>query len=180
MLDMGDATLSSNHYVPLARVDGLIANIDWARCLDAHRSLSHSLPFHVLQKKARISRACRADATGGYEYAGRAEIARINQQEVVTAAAEIAQRGITSVVVSGIFSPVNDEQEEAVGAMLKAEFAMLTPAGKTCICRHVYVRLPMCLLLSEIDFACVLPSGDTVVSRMQCKRKCAAACILGW
>ncbi len=40
-------------------------------------------------------------------------------------AAEIARLGITSVVVSGVFSPVNDQQEEAVGRALEEEFGRL-------------------------------------------------------
>ncbi len=47
---------------------------------------------------------------GGYEFDGR-PISRFDPDEVARAAEEIAARGIRAVAISGVFSPVNDDQE---------------------------------------------------------------------
>jgi N-methylhydantoinase A/oxoprolinase/acetone carboxylase beta subunit len=55
---------------------------------------------------------------GGYEFDGR-EIAQFNPQEVRQVARQIADRGITSVAISCVFSPINDEQEKLAADIVR-------------------------------------------------------------
>lgn len=54
---------------------------------------------------------------GGYEFDGR-EIARFEPQELREVAQQILNRGITSVAISCVFSPINDEQEKKAAEIL--------------------------------------------------------------
>ncbi|MEZ4717991.1 MAG: hydantoinase/oxoprolinase family protein [Caldilineaceae bacterium] len=54
---------------------------------------------------------------GGYEFDGR-PIAPLDEGELRTVAGKIRDAGITSVAVSGVFSPVNADQEQHVAAVL--------------------------------------------------------------
>lgn len=55
---------------------------------------------------------------GGYEFDGR-EITPFNPQEVREVAKQIVDRGITSVAISCVFSPINDEQEKQAAEILR-------------------------------------------------------------
>lgn len=57
---------------------------------------------------------------GGHEFDGR-EIAPLDPEELKRAAADIAAKGIRSVSVSSVFSPVNSELEQRAGEILAAE-----------------------------------------------------------
>lgn len=57
---------------------------------------------------------------GGHEFDGR-EIAPLDPDELKRAAADIAAKGIRSVSVSSVFSPVNSELEQRAGEILAAE-----------------------------------------------------------
>ncbi|MCB0043683.1 MAG: hypothetical protein KDE23_28545, partial [Caldilinea sp.] len=54
---------------------------------------------------------------GGYEFDGR-PIAPLDDAEIRLVAQQIHAAGITSVAVSGVFSPVNADQEQHVAALL--------------------------------------------------------------
>lgn len=56
---------------------------------------------------------------GGLEYDGGTEISPIYPKQIQRATAKALSAGITSVVVSGIFAPVNSSQEEAAAAIIK-------------------------------------------------------------
>lgn len=55
---------------------------------------------------------------GGYEFDGR-EIAPFNPQEVREVAKQIVDRGITSVAISCVFSPINDGQEKQAADIVR-------------------------------------------------------------
>jgi N-methylhydantoinase A/oxoprolinase/acetone carboxylase beta subunit len=55
---------------------------------------------------------------GGYEFDGR-EIAPFNPQEVRDVAKQIMDRGITSIAISCVFSPINDAQEKQAAEILR-------------------------------------------------------------
>jgi len=55
---------------------------------------------------------------GGYEFDGR-EIAPFNPMEVREVAKQIADRGINSVAISCVFSPINDEQEKQAAEIVR-------------------------------------------------------------
>lgn len=55
---------------------------------------------------------------GGYEFDGR-EIEPFNPQEVRDVARQIMDRGITSVAISCVFSPINDGQEKQAAEILR-------------------------------------------------------------
>jgi N-methylhydantoinase A/oxoprolinase/acetone carboxylase beta subunit len=66
--------------------------------------------------------------SGGYEYDGR-KIAEINEQEVRDVCRKF--KGIVdSIAITGVFSPVNNEQEKRVAALVKEEMG-----------NHVYLSL---------------------------------------
>ena len=56
---------------------------------------------------------------GGFEYDGGTEISPICPEQIQRATAKALSAGITSVVVSGIFAPVNSSQEEAAAAIIQ-------------------------------------------------------------
>src|SRR4030065_2889561 len=56
---------------------------------------------------------------GGYEYAGR-EIASFDSMEVRQVAKQILDRGINSVAISCVFSPINDKQEKQAAEIVRA------------------------------------------------------------
>lgn len=55
--------------------------------------------------------------TGGHEFDGGTEISPLVPQEVQHAVTDVIQRGIRSVVLSGVFSPVNPAHEIAAAAI---------------------------------------------------------------
>jgi len=55
---------------------------------------------------------------GGYEFDGR-EIASFDSMEVRQVAKQILDRGITSVAISCVFSPINDEQEKQAAEIVR-------------------------------------------------------------
>jgi N-methylhydantoinase A/oxoprolinase/acetone carboxylase beta subunit len=57
---------------------------------------------------------------GGHEFDGR-EIAPLDADELRSVAADIAARGIRSIAISSVFSPVNAEVEEKAGRLLQGE-----------------------------------------------------------
>jgi N-methylhydantoinase A/oxoprolinase/acetone carboxylase beta subunit len=63
-------------------------------------------------------------AHGGHEFDGR-EISPLDRDELRGFAAEIGKRGIRSVAISSVFSPVNNEFEQEAAAIVEK----LDPAG---------------------------------------------------
>lgn len=57
-------------------------------------------------------------ANGGYDFDGR-EISKLEKEEILTFLKEITEKGVSNVVVSGIFSPVRIEHEEQVFRIIK-------------------------------------------------------------
>lgn len=57
---------------------------------------------------------------GGHEFDGR-EISKFDPDEIRTVAADIASKGIDSIAVSSVFSPVNQEMEHRAAEILTAE-----------------------------------------------------------
>ena len=57
---------------------------------------------------------------GGYEFDGRL-IADLDPDEIRSVARQIADLGIKAVAISGVFSPINDEQEQAVAQIIREE-----------------------------------------------------------
>ncbi len=57
---------------------------------------------------------------GGYEFDGR-PIAPFDEEAVRSAAREIAEKGITAVAISAVFSPVNTDQEERAAEIVAEE-----------------------------------------------------------
>ena len=55
---------------------------------------------------------------GGYEFDGR-EISKFDPEEIAGVADQIAERGITAVSVSSVFSPVNQEMEKEAAAIIE-------------------------------------------------------------
>ena len=64
-------------------------------------------------------------AHGGHEFDGR-EISALNDKELRDIATDIRARGIRSVAVSSVFSPVNPELEERVAEILRDEIPDLS------------------------------------------------------
>ena len=56
---------------------------------------------------------------GGFEYDGGTEISPISPLQIQQATTRAVSAGIKSIVVSGIFAPVNRSQEEAAAAIIK-------------------------------------------------------------
>ncbi len=57
---------------------------------------------------------------GGYEFNG-VEISSIDDDEIRTLAADVRSRGLRSIALTSVFSPVNGEQEQRVAALLREE-----------------------------------------------------------
>jgi len=57
---------------------------------------------------------------GGYEFDGR-PITDFNPDEVRTATRQIADRGIKAVAISGVFSPINPDQEQLAAQIVQEE-----------------------------------------------------------
>jgi len=51
------------------------------------------------------------DTAGGYEYDGKTEISAVSVRETQDAVQDALQSGITSFVISGVFSPIRLNQE---------------------------------------------------------------------
>jgi N-methylhydantoinase A/oxoprolinase/acetone carboxylase beta subunit len=64
-------------------------------------------------------------AHGGHEFDGR-EISALDEKELRGIAAEIRSKGIRSVAVSSVFSPVNPQSEERASEILRAEIPDLS------------------------------------------------------
>lgn len=60
-------------------------------------------------------------AGGGHEYDGR-EIAPLDEGEVEEAAQDFSERGVTSVAITSVFSPVTDEHERRAGDIVRGLF----------------------------------------------------------
>lgn len=60
---------------------------------------------------------------GGYEYDGREEIGPLQRDEIAAAVHDMAAHGVRSVVVAGVFSPANPQQEEEAGRLVAQELA---------------------------------------------------------
>lgn len=86
---------------------------------------THALPpFCSLPPALRAAvGGCYFLASGGYEYDGRREIAPLHEPQLRGIARQILSAGIRCVVVSGVFSPVQADQEERVAAILRAAAA---------------------------------------------------------
>ena len=52
--------------------------------------------------------------SGGYMYDGKCEITEVNRGEVEDCVQKIRDQGLSHIVVSGVFSPVNNAQEVQV------------------------------------------------------------------
>jgi N-methylhydantoinase A/oxoprolinase/acetone carboxylase beta subunit len=52
--------------------------------------------------------------SGGYYYDGKNEISPLNEKEIVKSLNELKEYGIKHIVVSGVYSPVNNTQERQV------------------------------------------------------------------
>lgn len=48
---------------------------------------------------------------GGYEYDGKTEITPVNEEDIQDAVHDALSQGITSFVISGVFSPIRSSQE---------------------------------------------------------------------
>ncbi|MDP7644508.1 MAG: hydantoinase/oxoprolinase N-terminal domain-containing protein, partial [Anaerolineales bacterium] len=59
-------------------------------------------------------------ARGGYEFDGR-QIAALDEKEIRDCARQIADKGVTAVAISCVFSPVNVEMEETAAAIVREE-----------------------------------------------------------
>src|SRR5262245_31486696 len=57
---------------------------------------------------------------GGYEFNG-VEISSIDEDEIRSLAADVRSRGLRSIALTSVFSPVNGEQEQRVAAILREE-----------------------------------------------------------
>jgi N-methylhydantoinase A/oxoprolinase/acetone carboxylase beta subunit len=57
---------------------------------------------------------------GGHEFDGR-EIAPLGEQELLDVAADIRRKGLRSVAISSVFSPVNNSMEERAAEILRQE-----------------------------------------------------------
>ena len=66
-------------------------------------SRCHIVILHLAQKLY--------DAAGGYEYDGKTEISAVSVRETQVAVQDALKKGITSFVISGVFSPIRGYQE---------------------------------------------------------------------
>lgn len=65
-----------------------------------------------------------APCEGGFEFDGGTEISPLNKEQIIGATDQALKAGYTSLVVSGVFSPVNSSQEEAAAEMIQKHAAM--------------------------------------------------------
>lgn len=72
---------------------------------------------------------------GGYEYDG-TELATMDPDEIKRVAADVAERGISSVAISSVFAPVNSEMELRAAEILCAEVPELKVS-----CSHEFGRI---------------------------------------
>lgn len=61
---------------------------------------------------------------GGYEYNGSHEISALDELQIRAAVADLRQKEIISMVVSGVFSPVNSAQEERARDIIEHELSL--------------------------------------------------------
>lgn len=63
-------------------------------------------------------------ATGGYEFDGGTEISPLSTEQIHKVTDKALKAGYTSLVVSGVFSPVNSSQEEAAADIINKHVAV--------------------------------------------------------
>lgn len=61
---------------------------------------------------------------GGFEFDGGTEISPLNKEQIMEATDKVLKAGYTSLVVSGVFSPVNSSQEQAAAVIIRKHVAM--------------------------------------------------------
>lgn len=67
---------------------------------------------------------------GGYEYNGIDVITPPSDSDVVEVARRVVSTAVQSVVICGVFSPINSQQEDQFAAQLTSTLAQLAP-GQT-------------------------------------------------
>lgn len=76
-----------------------------------------------------IVRYCRTGLTntaqyeGGFEFDGGTEISPLNKEQIQRATDKALKAGYTSLIVSGVFSPVNSSQEKAAAEIIQRHAA---------------------------------------------------------
>lgn len=85
-------------------------------CLVCEATLAHSNPS---QQADAIRLRHTASFTGGFEFDGVTEISPLLRHEVQHAAAQIMRQGIKSIVLSGVFSPINPAHEITAASIMK-------------------------------------------------------------
>ena len=73
-------------------------------------------PPHLISRIGRQSYLVK----GGYDFDG-SEINELDENGVAEAARDMRKRGITSVVVSGVFTPINDSMENRMADIIRNE-----------------------------------------------------------
>lgn len=63
--------------------------------------------------------------TGGFEFDGGNEISPLKEEEIVAATREALSEDISSIVLSGVFSPVNPSHELRAADIIKREIENL-------------------------------------------------------
>lgn len=66
---------------------------------------------------------------GGFEFDGRTEISPLNKDQIIGATDKALKAGYTSLVMSGVFSPVNSSQEQAAAEIIQ-KHATVNHTGK--------------------------------------------------
>ncbi|BDA41353.1 probable D-/L-hydantoinase subunit A at N-terminal half [Coccomyxa sp. Obi] len=87
--------------------------------------------------KDSVSRVLSTTAVGGFEYDGGTEIGPIKEAEVRAAVREDLREGITSIVISGVFSPVNSSQEARVKELVEDEIQNASAECGTTVETHI-------------------------------------------
>ena len=88
------------------------------------------LALFTLCHDCDVIRHCRtvlintALCEGGLEFDGGTEISPLNKEQIQRATDQALKAGYTSVVVSGVFSPVNSSQEKAAAETIQKHAAM--------------------------------------------------------
>jgi N-methylhydantoinase A/oxoprolinase/acetone carboxylase beta subunit len=104
-----NAVVEAKHLMPTAAVRlGLPATAALPPLVDWPERLKHALGNHVY--------LCH----GGHEFDGRA-ISPLDPDELRTTAADIGEKGVRSIAVSSVFSPVNAEFEEEAALIFADE-----------------------------------------------------------
>ena len=87
-------------------------------CLPATESLAPMVDFpeHLASPIGRNSYLIK----GGYEFDGR-EISQLDEHGVISAIHDIKRRGISSIALSCVFSPMNDKMEKRVAELIIKE-----------------------------------------------------------